>query len=846
MGYPAQIKGIGQYTLSNIASALITYPVTALPGDYVVIIAVTGGPTSITNNYTLTNPSGWTKYGHISYRYIQSPENSVIIATGDGNAINITWVVIVLRPSETVQGPVWYTAQSVNGVTQLAWAERASNFRSRRLILFGAAVARQPNSIGLSAATYAGSGYTGGTYNRGLMVGYIDLLPNAPVTGLWSFGAPTDVTPDYIGFITEEIVYGAATVSPSSSVTAAGTVVPWSAAVTIAPQASVTARTPRVLQFGVGASYVASTDGTDAGSVAACRAGGTLRALLRFPVYGEYPPLARVTKVELAGTVVAAGTGQWQIRPYRSGGSFADPEEDPFATQYANAVAAAPYLTTAAFATPGPFTVDLGAQAAADLTTLNTPEYGYVPLAIIGTDGATVAEMTNMALLIHYDVPALPPRPLHEVATVSLLTSDVPPRPLELDLAEYAARFEVHWQRPGAFELTVPLGSRAAAKLTEMAHVHLTVHGVPIATGFLETWSLRRTRETGTGGVLVTVGGQTLHRVLANRITGPFPAGFDFTEQTSFVAKGADAEVWTAGDPSPRGVAFGPASSSAESVLRKLLMAHTVQAPASRRTRWVDNLSFAPDDRRGVTGVVVSTSLQPLLAEAEKICHKADCGYAVVLDARGRYRVFYLPGVDRTAERGRWSLNAELTRGVEEVEVRKDLTELVTHVVVAASGQGATRNLALFRQPGGLEERLDRREAAIDAQSATTAAAAQLVGEAYLAQHGYRRSVTLSLSNLLEAGWLTAWQVGDKLAVEDPLTGVVETVRVYGVEVTLGTEQLVRALMDAPSMAPELLAALDHDSTKDGDFVAVASVLTAPTPVGTAGTWKETSPSALA
>jgi hypothetical protein len=706
-------------------------------------------------------------------------------------------------------------------------------------------IALQPNSMGVGGgATYAGSQYTGGTYNRGIIVGYCDLLPNTPTQGVFTFGAPTDITYGYIGYITTEVIQsGPVAISPNARVEAApATVVPWSAKADVQPQVRVAARTPRVSQFGVAASYVASTDGTDSGSTPVCRAGGAMRALLRFPLFGEYPPLARVTRVELTGVVSTAGMGQWQVRPYAA---FADPEQDGFATQHAGAVAEDPYIETTAFATPGPFRIDLGARAAADMAMLNSPEYGYVPLAITGNDGATVAELTSLALIIHHEVPSLAPRPLHEVATVSLLTPDVPPRPVEVDLGEYAARFEVHWQRPGAFELLVPAGSRAAAKLQEMGHVHLTIHGVPIATGFQETWSLRATRDTGAGGVLIRVGGQTLHRVLANRITGPFPPGFDFAEQAAFVAKGADAEVWTAGDPSPRGAAFGPASDSAESVLRKLLMVHTVQAPAARRTRWTDNLSFAPDARRGVNGVVVSSSLQPLLAMAEKVCTKADCGYTVLLDRRGRYRWFYLPGVDRTGERGRWFLSTALTRGVEEYEVSRDLSQLVTHVVVAASGQGATRNLALFRQPGGLEERYDRREVAIDAQSATTEAAAQLVGEAYLAQHGPRRSVVVTLANLLEAGWLTAWQVGDLLLVEDPATGVQQAARVYGVEITLGTEQLVRALFDEPAMDPMVAAALDTDSTRDGDYVAITRVWTAAAPLEPTGTWKETSPTAL-
>lgn len=860
MGYPAQIKGIGQYTLSNIASALITYPVTALPGDYVVIIAVTGGPTSITNNYTLTNPSGWTKYGHISYRYIQSPENSVIIATGDGNAINITWVVIVLRPSETVQGPVWYTAQSVNGVTQLAWAERSNDFRSRRLIAFGAAVTLQPNSMGLFGATYAGSGYTGGTYNRGLMVGYIDLLPNAPMPGLWTFGAPTNVTPDYIGFITDEVINGVATVRPSSSVTAAGTVVPWSAAVQIAPQAQVTAKDPRITPFGVAVSYVASTDGTDAGSVAAClpgTAGGvTRRALLRFPVWGEFPPLARVTSVELKGAVTAAGGagGTWAIAPYRDGsgsGAFADPEQDTFATQHARAgaAAAAPYLTTTAFRTAAPFQLDLGAQAVDDFAALNTPVYGFVPLCIVETSGSAAAPtLESLSLVVRYNVPRIERIPLHELVSVTLMAPGVPPVPAAVDISDYALRVRMRWQGPGDFTLTIPSGSSAAAALADMGLVLVRIAGVPVFCGVQEQFRLRRTRETGRGGVLIEVSGQSLHRFLGSRITGPFPGGMNHAEQPYQTSIGTDVEVISVGDPSPRGAAFGPASSSAESVLRKLLVQHTIAADPARRTVWTNNLRFAPDGRRGVTtGTTISTRLQPLLAEAEKLCHRADCGHEVLLAPDGTFRWFFLPGANRTGEQGRWFLSADLTPGVEEVEVTRDSTQLVTHVYLAGAGTGATRTLGLYRQQQPLDAIYDRREAAVDGANATSDAAAALYATAYLSQHLPRRSVTLSLTNLLDSGWLSAYYLGDQLTVVDPDTGVSEVQRVYEIELVLGSERQVRAVLGSV-VDPAVTAILEPpDGGSGGDgLVAVGTVVTAPSPLPGAGTWKETSPSALA
>lgn len=854
--YPATVIGYN----FNVASSPWGSPITVTwpqpqVGDLIIIALITGGDTYLFDDFTV--PDGWTRVSlYMMVRWATDTSTSVNIWRRDStHTPTAAWISLVVRPSTTIRNAWSYAVgdtyvDSSGGL--VSYAPFSNAVRTQKpsdaiYPLFGVQyVFSNPATSVVSdgGPTVIASLSTGGAANASIALGYENLAPQQNAYGGFVLNpARSWVYYAAIWFYeNERYTSGPVSISPWSQVQAAAQSIPWTGATSITPQARVTAGTPRVAQFGVAASYVATTDGTDAGSTATCQPGGMRRALVRFPLYGEYPPLARVTSVELTGTVTAAGSGQWQVRPYAA---FADPEQDSFATQYAGAVAEAPYVETNVFATPGPFQLDLGPQASADMAVLNTPEYGYVPLAITGSSGSSPATLTNLALIIRYDVPSLPPRPLHEVATVSLLTADVPPRPAELDLGEYAARFEVHWQRPGAFELLVPAGSHAATKLQEMGHVHLTIHGVPIATGFQETWSLRATRDTGTGGVLIRVGGQTLHRVLANRITGPFPPGFNFAEQTAFVAKGADAEVWTAGDPSPRGPAFGPASDSAESVLRKLLMAHTTQAPAARRTRWTDNLSFAPDARRGVNGVVVSSSLQPLLAMAEKVCTKADCGYAVVLDRRGRYRWFFLPGVDRTGERGHWFLSTALSRGVEEYEVSRDVSQLVTHVVVAASGQGATRNLALFRQPGGLEERYDRREVAIDAQSATTEAAAQLVGEAYLAQHGPRRSVVVTLANLLEAGWLTAWQIGDLLLVEDPATGVRHVSRVYGVEITLGTEQLVRALFDEPAMDPMVAATLDTDSTRDGDYVAITRVWTAATPPEPVDTWKETSPTAL-
>lgn len=637
-----------------------------------------------------------------------------------------------------------------------------------------------------------------------------------------------------------------ATLPAVGDLTASGNVMPYSARVTIDARGDLTAR-GRVSPFGIPVAYQATTDGTDAGSTADCRPDGARRAILRFPIRGEIPPLAAIRKVELRASVTVPGAadGVWAIRAYPD---RADPEQDDFATQYMRAGQGPLYATTTAFRSAGVAAIDLGADAVAGVSTACDPRWGYLALAILQTAGQTGSSirLDNANLTVWYDVPPPVRRPLAELVTTTLFAPGVPVRPARIDIADYAIRVRMRWQGPGDFTLTVPAGSTDAAALADMGLVLVRVAGQPVFCGVQETWRVRRTLETGLHGPLIEVSGQSIHRFLANRITGPFPTAMNHAQQPWQTPIGTDVEVFATGDPSPRGAAFGAASSSAESVLRKLLMTHTVAADPARRTAWTNNLRFAPDNRRGVdTGTTVSTRLQPLLAEAEKLCHRADCGYEVVLADDGTFRWHFLPGANRTGERGRWMLSADLTPGVQEVEVTRDVTQLVTHVYLAGAGTGAQRTLGVYRQQGSMETmetRYDRREAAVDGANATSDAAAELYATAYLSQHLPRRTVTLSLPNLLDAGWLTAWYLGDQLTVVDPETGISEVQRVYEIELVIGTESQVQAVL-GDVVDPAIVAILEP--VEGGPTVAAGTVVTAPSPLPSPGTWKETGQATL-
>jgi hypothetical protein len=862
--YPATIIG-WQF---NVVSAPWGAPITVTwpqpqVGDLIIIVLVTGGNTTSYNDYTV--PPGWIRLSfYMMAKWATDTSTSVNIWRRDSTTTpTAAWISLVVRPSTTITDGYAYAVgdtyvDSSGGLVSyvpFSNAVRVQKPSDAICPLFGVQYVFSSTATGAvsdGGPTVIASLATGGTQNISIALGYENLAPNQNAYGGFILN-PARQWVYYAAvwfYESERYTSGPISIAPSSRVQAAAQVTPWSAAVQIAPRAQVTARTPRILPFGVPVTYRATTDGTDAGSTATIQPGGGRRSLLRFPLWGEYPPRARITKVELRCSVTTPGAGgTWEVRAYPD---RADPEQDDFATQYSRAAQGNLYTVTTAFRSGGVAALDLGPQASADLAAALDPRWGYFALAMIETSGAAAPTLDNVSLTVYYDVPPPPRRPLQELVSTTLFRPGVPPVPAAVDLTDYALRVRMRWQGPGDFTLTVPAGSPAAAALAEMGLVLVRVMGVPVFCGVQETWRLRRTPTTGLRGALIEVSGQSIHRFLGNRITGPFPAGLNHAEQAWQSPIGAEVEVFSAGDPSPRGEAFGAASASAESVLRKLLVTHTVAAHPARRTAWTNNLRFAPDDRRGVdTGTTVSTRLQPLLAEAEKLCHRADCGYEVLLADDGTFRWFFLPGANRTGEHGRWTLSADLTPGVQEVEVTRAVTQLVTHVYLAGAGTGAQRTLGVYRQQGSMEAQYDRREAAVDGANATSDAAAELYATAYLSQHLPRRTVTLSLPNLLDAGWLTAWYLGDQLTVVDPETGISEVQRVYEIELVIGTEGQVQAVLGDVA-DPAIIAILEPAGpagpagpVEGGITVAAGTVVTAPSPLPSAGTWKETGQATL-
>jgi hypothetical protein len=109
---------------------------------------------------------------------------------------------------------------------------------------------------------------------------------------------------------------------------------------------------------------------------------------------------------------------------------------------------------------------------------------------------------------------------------------------------------------------------------------------------------------------------------------------------------------------------------------------------------------------------------------------------------------------------------------------------------------------------------------------------------------------------LLDAGWLTAWYLGDQLTVVDPETGISEVQRVYEIELVIGTESQIQAVL-GDVLDPAITAVLEPagpvqsggpaQSGQDltAATVAAGTVVTAPSPLPSAGTWKETGQSTL-
>lgn len=579
--------------------------------------------------------------------------------------------------------------------------------------------------------------------------------------------------------------------------------------------------------------------------------GSARRVTLRFPLASQFPPLCTISKVELRTNVTVAGSasGTWSLHPYAA---FGDPEVDTFANQYTNSASATAYVTgSTAYRSTGFQTINLGAQAVTDVQTCLDPKYGWFSLGIKEeADAAAPPTLTTCTLLITYEVPAPDGRPLHEQMVVQMYSAAIPPVITELQLTEFLFTATLRWQGPGAYELAVPYDSLAATRAVDMGHVSLLVDGFPVFTGVQEEFSFARTIETGARGMMLKVGGQQIHRFFGNRVTGPFPVGMNF-ETTSLAATTSDVESFTSGDASTHGSTFGSASTTAESILRRLLRTHTANANTARKTAWTNNIQFAPDNRQGVSPIEVRTRFKPLLAEAESVCFKADCGYTVLLTSDGYYKWFFLPGQDRSTGAGTWFISADLTKGVDSVNIRRTLVDLVTHAyVLTTPTSGQAKNISVRTQAG--KDIYDRREAVIDGNTANTATAVALVGDAYLAEHSFKRKVQVSCQNLLEAGWLTAFNVGDKIVVVDPETGVQEAVRVYEIQIAVGTESMVGAMLDTPSLEPYKIALAKFGYVTQGgrgdggQLVAVANLLLGPTADKRTFTWKETDPSNLA
>lgn len=579
------------------------------------------------------------------------------------------------------------------------------------------------------------------------------------------------------------------------------------------------------------------------------------RVTLRFPLWGEFPPLATITKVELRGTVTVAGnaSGTWSIHPYASN---ADPEQDAFATQYTSSASATAWVTgDTTFRTAANFTIDLSANAITAVQAALVPEKGYIGIGIKEEgDNHAPPTITNPVLVVYYKPPLPTRRPLTDVVQVQVFTATVPPTVNLLDVSDYALEATIAWQRPGAVRLTMPqqylldvtgaADVQTAVPFMSLFHVRLLGHGV--VTAFCESRPRQRTVDTGATGHLVRFGGQSLHRLFGNRVTGPFPSSYDF-EAGSLSGASSDSETVTAGDASPRGSSFGAASTTAEAILRKLLRTHTADAAAARKTAWTNNITYAPDNRRGASPIEVVTTREVLIDVAQKVCESADCGYGLWLGDDGAFYWHFLPGVDRTAGEGAWFISSDLTPGVEDIEVNEDITDLVTHAYVLSAPTAGTntRPLSVRKQDGA--EVYDRREAYVDGGSASTANLVATIGDAFLAQHAVKREVTLSLSSLLEAGFLTAWNVGDKITVVDSATGISSKVRVYEVTITIGTEQGIAALFDEPSEAGTLIAAAKAIQGKDytaeeiaraREVLGLATIRTSPAPGFRGRSWK--------
>lgn len=354
---------------------------------------------------------------------------------------------------------------------------------------------------------------------------------------------------------------------------------------------------------------------------------------------------------------------------------------------------------------------------------------------------------------------------------------------LEL-LAEFDAYTSLQytrvWQGVGEFEFHL-FGVLDPTILTEGNLILLEADGQ--RAGIIRSVQ----QDDGEGGTTVTVKGQTLNGLAAQRTTLPLEGetngGYDVV-------------------PALAAVGQTPDPVAAETILKTYAARHLTSPLDTKRK--IPGLVLAPDLGRGMKTVWMSR-FEPLNEVLQAVGEYTDMGWEIRADLDAGQLVFdTLPGVDRTDQQSTnsaviFSLEFE---SAESLSYLRDVSGHRNLAYAGGAGEGASRTVLKVTNDAVEPEGLARFETFIDCGTleivgSDTAMSLEEEGKHKLLDYPLTESLTATLTQGGSFLYRQHWDLGDLVTVLDRALGVAMDMRVaqvteryeagsYGVDVTFG------------------------------------------------------------
>lgn len=294
-------------------------------------------------------------------------------------------------------------------------------------------------------------------------------------------------------------------------------------------------------------------------------------------------------------------------------------------------------------------------------------------------------------------------------------------------------------------------------------------------------------QDDGENGVTVTVKGQTLNGIAAQRTTLPLEGeangGYDVVPELT--------QAGQTPEPLP-----------AETILKTYVSRHLVN-PLDPKRR-IANLVLAPDLGRG-TKTVWMSRFEALDEVLRAVSEYTDTGWEIRADLdEGRLVFDVLPGVDRTDQQTEnsavlFSLEFE---SVESLTYLQEVSGFRNLAYAGGAGEGASRTVLKVTNDAEEPEGLARYETFIDCGTlevvgSDTAMSLEEEGKHKLLDYPLAESLTATTAQGGSFLYRRDWDLGDLVTVVDRSLGVAADMRIaqvteryeagsYGVDVTFG------------------------------------------------------------